>query len=481
MKTIYTNRLLITLTILFTSVVYGSAQLTNTSYFMKTYSNRTSLNPALRPEQPYLGMPIVLNNVYADVKTNTLNLDHLTFPRNGELLSFMHKDVSADQFLKGISNNNRLNMDVSYSLFSLGWFKGTGFWNVDFNIKAHADASVPYSAFELMKKGFAMNEPSYYNVKDTRVKANAYAEIGVAHSRPFLDNHLVLGAKAKLLLGFADFDAYIRDLQVNAGLDEWIIRSHATLQASAPGIRPEFDEEDKLDKFQWKEGFGIPGVGFGFDLGATYSLAGLADLTCGTPADILERLTFSFALTDLGLISWSKGNTSNLYSTLEDQVVTGNFEMDFNDKDNSSLKEDLDKIKDTLEEIIKFKEGASKGRTTGLRTNMNIGLEYEILKNLLSAGLLSTTHFNSMTNVTETTLGVTYRPVQWFEGALSYSFVHSRFDTFGLALNFVPTHGVHFFLASDYLIPHVNSEFIPVSSKGVNIQLGLSIPLGARR
>lgn len=446
---------------------------------MKTYSNRTSINPALRPEQGYIGMPLILNDFYVDVKTNALNMDHLTFRQNGELLSFMHKDVSADKFLNGMPGNSYANMDLNYSLFSLGFYKGKGFWNVDFNIKAHADANVPYSAFELMKKGFAMNEPSYYNVKDTRLTASAYAELGVAHSRPFLDDNLVVGAKAKILFGFASADVYIRDLQINAGLNEWVVRSHATLEASAPGIKPEFDEEGKFDSFEWSETFGLPGVGFGFDLGATYSFAGLADLTCGVPADILERLTFSLAFTDIGLISWSKANTSNLYSSLSDVVVTGDFEIDFNDS--SSLEDDLDKIKDTLEEIIEFKEGDASGRTTGLRTKMNIGLEYEIIKKRLLAGFLSTTYFNAAHNVTETTIAVTGRPIKWFEAALSYSFIHSKFDTFGLALNFSPTRGVHFFLASDYIIPHVNSEFIPVTSKGVNLQLGLSIPLGARR
>ncbi|MCD8176130.1 MAG: DUF5723 family protein [Tannerellaceae bacterium] len=167
---------------------------------METYSNRTSINPALRPEQGYIGMPFILNDLYVDVKTNALNMDHLTFRQNGELLSFMHKDVSADKFLNGMPDNSYANMDLNYSLFSFGFYKGKGFWNVDFNIKAHADANVPYSAFELMKKGFAMNEPSYYNVKDTRLTASAYAELGVAHSRPFLDDNLVVGAKAKFYL-----------------------------------------------------------------------------------------------------------------------------------------------------------------------------------------------------------------------------------------------------------------------------------------
>ncbi|MCD8081516.1 MAG: DUF5723 family protein [Bacteroides sp.] len=465
--------------LLWIAVASLSAQTTNTTYFMKTYSNRTSLNPALRPEQGYLGMPFILNNLYVDVKTNSLNMDHLTFRQDKELLSFMHKDVSADKFLKGISPNNFANVDFNYSLFSFGFYKGKGFWNVDFTIKAHADANIPYSAFELMKRGFAMNEPSYYNVKNTRIKANTYAELGVGHSRPFLNNTLVVGAKAKVLFGLADFDVHIRDMKVDAGLDEGVVRSYATLNGSAPGLMPVFDEDQIFDTYEWKESFGIPGMGMGVDLGATYALSGLSELTNNdTWSDILNRLTVSVAFTDLGFISWSKGNSSHLYSSLEDEVITGNFNIDFDDS--TSLEDDIDKIKDKVEEIIEFKEGEAKSRTTSLRTNMNFGLEYEILKNKLSAGVLSTTYFNSSHTLTEATLGLTYRPASWVETAISYSFVHSKFDTFGFAVNFVPARGVHFFLASDYIIPHVNSEFMPVTSKGINLQMGFSIPLGAR-
>lgn len=173
------------------------AQTTNTTYFMKTYSNRTSLNPALRPEQGYLGMPLLLNDLYVDVKTNTLNLDHLTFKQGGEVLSFMHKNVTDKDFLSGVSKNNYLDTDVNYSLFSMGFYKKEAFWNIDLNLRANVNANIPYSAFELMKKGFAMNEASYYNVKDIRATANSYLELGVGHSRPFLDNTLVVGAKAK--------------------------------------------------------------------------------------------------------------------------------------------------------------------------------------------------------------------------------------------------------------------------------------------
>ncbi|GHT32271.1 hypothetical protein AGMMS49574_15450 [Bacteroidia bacterium] len=64
---------------------------------------------------------------------------------------------------------------------------------------------------------------------------------------------------------------------------------------------------------------------------------------------------------------------------------------------------------------------------------------------------------------------------------MSYSFIHNKFNTVGLALHITPGKGINFFLASDYLLPHVSKEFLPVTSKAVNFQVGFSIPLGAKR
>jgi hypothetical protein len=60
-------------------------------------------------------------------------------------------------------------------------------------------------------------------------------------------------------------------------------------------------------------------------------------------------------------------------------------------------------------------------------------------------------------------------------------FVHSHFNTFGFALHIAPPVGVNFFVASDYIIPHINSNFFPTTSRGLNFQTGISIPLGSRR
>ena len=77
---------------------------------------------------------------------------------------------------------------------------------------------------------------------------------------------------------------------------------------------------------------------------------------------------------------------------------------------------------------------------------------------------------------TELTLSGNYRPVKWFEATLSYSFIHSKFKTYGIALNFSPS-WINFFIGSDYMLTKVTPQCLPVSGNAMNLYMGVSVPL----
>ena len=132
MKTIYKNIRFILLFIATSFFLLPAvAQTTNTGYFMKSQHNRTSLNPALRPEHGYIGIP-GLSNVYVDYKTNSLNLETFMFPGEpaGSLkntVTFLHEGVTTEQFMSNIFNNNYANVDANWTIAGLGFYKGDGF------------------------------------------------------------------------------------------------------------------------------------------------------------------------------------------------------------------------------------------------------------------------------------------------------------------------------------------------------------------
>ena len=476
MKTIHKNFRRISLILVASFFLLPvAAQTTNTGYFMKSQHSRTSFNPALRPEQGFLGFP-GLSNLYIDARTNTFNLEHFVFPGSPKAVTFLHETISYDQFMKGISDNNFVGVDVSYQPISMGFYKGNGFWTVDLGVRAIADVNIPYDVFKLAKQGFADengNPVDGYNFKNIRGTATSYAELGVGHSRPFLDNTLIVGLKAKVLLGLADMDFHIKQLALNTGQDEWTVESEAALNASLRGIKPKYDENGRFSGFEQEGGFGLGGFGLGFDLGASYKFSGISK------NDFLDKLTFSAAFTDIGFISWSGNNSMSLATNPATIPIAGNLNITF---DGDSLKAIFDPIVEAFKDAINLTETDNgNGRTTSLRMNMNLGLEYEIIKNKLSAGILSTTRFNPSCNLTEFTLAGRYKPAKWFEAGLSYSFVYSKLNTFGLALNIVPAKVFNLFLAGDYIIPHWNSDFIPTTTKAFNFQFGVSIPLGKKR
>lgn len=455
------------------------AQIPRSTYFIDKSHSRISLNPALRPESSYIGVPF-LSGIGVNMQTNTINLDNFTFAIPGnKRATFMHSDVTTEQFLSNLSNDNYISADVGYNIFSMGFYKGEGFWNIDFGVKANVDVNLPKSLFRLVKQGFEQDAPTTYDIGGVSATANSYIELGVSYSRPFLNNSLMLGLKTKLLGGIANMDLEAESLNILTDDNKWEASSKVRLNASAPGIKPKYSLKDNglemIDGFDTSNWGKLSGFGLGFDLGAVYDFKNLAGTLDGFSADFLRNLVVSTSLTDIGFISWSKGNSTHLASSGEPVTVYPDYTIH---KDGSTSIEDIfDDMLDDFEQAINLKEQKAKGRTTGLRMTWNLGMEYDILQDKLSAGLLYSNRFGNYFNRQEFTLSGNYKPLSWLATSLTYSFVHSNFDTFGWALYLSPRKGVNFFVVSDYIIPNVSPEWIPTTTKAINVQFGFTIPM----
>lgn len=446
----------------------SKSQIVKTEYFMQTSYLRTYMNPAFAPDQGQIIIP-VLPNIGANIQTNTINLDHLTFKRNGERVTFIHPSVSNQEFLSKIKNDNYLQADVNYKLFAIGLFLKEYYTNFDIGFRTHADINLPKSTFALLKVGFDQDTNSQYNLKNLSATASSFIEIGASQSRQFLNKTLAIGIRAKFLLGAGYLDLDAKNLEIEAGPNSWRALSHVSLKGAAPGVKPKYDSNGFIDGFDF-DSEGIPGYGAGLDIGAVYDL--------GQTLPVLDGLKVSAALNDIGFISWSKNNSLALYSPTTEVIITPN-DYTIGDKSNNLsdvLKDAFDDIKNAIN--LQEDGDARRGVTTSLRMNMYLGAEYELMKDKLSLGALYYARFGNYYTTNELTLSGNYQPLQWLETSLSYSVMFSSFDTFGLGVHIKPKRGVTFMIASDYVIPHVSTQFLPTSSKGVNLQLGFSIPIG---
>lgn len=454
----------------------GIAQSSRTSYFMKTSYARTSLNAALRPDQSYIGIPF-MSNVYLDARTNTFNLNNLTFPMDGERVTFMHAQIPAEKAMKNISDNNYVSANLGFSIFSAGFFRGDSYWSFDLGVRADGDTNVPKSVFELLKVGFKEDETVTHDLSDLSLSQNSFIEISATHSRLFLNNSLTLGVRAKLLLGLSYIDLDAKSLSITAGNEFWTAKSRVKLKGAGPGIYAyysdsEYDPERRnFDGFHYGS-FNIPGYGMGLDIGGVYDFKDV-------PVGFLQKLKASYALNDIGFISWTKSNVVQL-SSQETEVTISPHNYTIIGG-GTSLNDIFDNAVDDIRQAINLHEDASPGGyTTSLRANMNVGLEYEVWKDKMTAGFLYSAHFGKYFTTNEFTFSANYMPKSWLATSFSYSAVYSAFNTFGLAVHIAPAKGLNFFLGSDYTIFKISPQFLPTSSNALNFQMGLSIPFGGK-
>lgn len=438
------------------------AQYLRTSYFMDGVANRLQLNPALTPTRGYVNFPVIgAFNVSA--VSNTLGSQDIY-----DVIDNNSTFYNNQKFMDRLTDENRLNVSLNTDVISFGFYSGKNFWS--FNVGARVDigAKIPKSMFEFLRD---MDSDAYdwnnsdINVQKEELNINAYTEVGLGYARA-INDRLTIGGKFKVLLGMGNLKLNVNQIKLKSNLpSDWNnldpskyddysaeIVTDAYLESSFKGMElTENTEGGKryIDDFDFN-GYGIAGYGGAIDLGASYRL--------------LDNLTLSAAVVDLGFISWSKGSTSiaNTNETREYGIDKGGDMQDFIDIANNG---------DVLDfELLNLqKEPATKSRTSSLHSTMVLGAEYGILNNKIGFGVLSTTRFTQPKTITELTLSANIRPKSWFNIAASYSMLQSSGKSFGLALKLGPL-----FVGTDYM-------YLGKNSKSVNAFLGISIPLGGKK
>lgn len=261
----------------------------------------------------------------------------------------------------------------------------------------------------------------------------------------------------------AKFDNYHANLTVGA-----------ELKSSFKGLELKEEEgKDYVTDFDFDSGkLGIAGYGFGIDLGASYK--------------ILDNLTVSASILDLGFISWSKSSTKIASANPDPIDIKGSTYAGMIDPANaqSSVTNALNQLQNDAEnymdlvtqgdvlnyDMLQLEVGdAKESRKSRLASTLVLGAEYGFFNNKLAVGVLSTTRFVQPDALTELTFSANYRPKSWFNVALSYSAIQSAGKSFGLGLKLGPL-----FVGTDYM-------FLGKNSNSVNGFVGVSIPLGGRK
>lgn len=474
----------------------AQTQGSRSAYFLEGATFRHELNPAFMGERGYVTMP-ALGNLSLGAQSTAGVGDFLFVKPDGDLMTFMHGDVSRDEFLGGLPRRVKFGFSLDETILGIGFYGWGGFNTLGISVKSNTGFSAPDALFRFMKSGVDSPEGSHYQIDDISLLSTSYAEIALGHARE-IDDRWTVGAKVKLLVGLAKATVKVDRLDVTATPDRWqITPSGAQAYLSAKGLvaptRGEtgnYDESDYvMDEAgnrtdQLKPGaerllsyddldfddsnIGPAGFGLAFDLGATYRLN--------------DEWTFSAALLDLGFIRWNHTVKAVMNSSFEfDGFTEIPVNSELGDDDPNSLDNQADRLVDDLEALSKFeKEGEGLSRTTALAATMNLGAQYTLpAYDRLKFGLLSSTRIQGRHWWTEARVSANVSPLRWFEASASYAL--SNFGSAGgLMLNFHPR-GFNFFIAADAPLGKFSPKYYaPVNRFQASFSMGINFTFGPK-
>lgn len=450
--------------------VTAQAQFLRTSYFMEGSHYRMQLNPALTPGRGYINLPAI-GSLNATVNSSSLGYQDIMdiIENSDDSDYFMSQD-----FLNRLDATNNLNVNLSTDILSAGWYKGRNFWSFNIGLRNDIGANIPKNVFEFMNRMNALRASDLLNMDEKfggqRLEINSFAEVGLGFARD-INSRLTIGGKVKALLGIGNIKLDVSDVSFktkgmtgvefdeygNFNIDpsrlggEAEINAQATLESSSKLLELQQGDNGYIDEIDFGS-FGFAGYGVGIDLGASYRL--------------LDNLTISASVLDLGFIKWGKENT---------YIAQGNAEQTrtFTSNNPQEAYDFMDDI--TSGEVLNFdmlemsSQKANESRTTSLTSTVVVGAEYALLNNWLVVGALYTGRFAKPKTLNELTFSANIRPKNYFNVAVSYSVLQGAGKTFGAAVKLGPL-----FVGTDYM-------FFGKDTNNVNAYLGISIPLGKQK
>ena len=504
-KLLWSSKLIGVFFIMLVCTLSANAQFLRTSYFMEGTHYRQQLNPALTPTKGYFNLPVI-GAVNATVGSTSLGYQDII-----DIIDDGDDFYTKPDFMNRLKDNNKLNVNFSTEILSAGWYKGKNFWSFNIGLRTDIGANLTKNMFTFLNEMETVEENwrnSNYDISGQQLNINAYTEIGLGLSRQ-INSRLTVGARVKALLGIGNMELKLNRVAMSANLpsdqqiNQWSSESYwnsmtpsqaaqaaqelkdkfnnyhanltvgAELKSSFKGLELQEEEgKDYVTDFDFDSGkLGIAGYGFGIDLGASYK--------------ILDNLTVSASVLDLGFISWSKSSTKIASANPDPIDIKGSTYANMVDPNNpntvmnavNQLQNEaqgyMDRVTngDVLDyDMLQLEvSDAKESRKSRLASTLVLGAEYGFFNNKLAVGVLSTTRFVQPDALTELTFSANYRPKSWFNVALSYSAIQSAGKSFGLGLKLGPL-----FVGTDYM-------FLGKNSNSVNGFVGVSIPLGGRK
>lgn len=435
------------------------AQNFRTGYFLDGYMYRYQLNPAFQGERGFIALPII-GGTSIGAETN-LGMSTFLYPApDGSLYTSLHPDISNEEFMKKIHKSNPLRANGDFNLLALGFRAKNTYHTLDVSLRGDVNTSLPGDFFRFLKVG-GSDGNTVYDFSNLSVSANVYAQAAYGFSIKIKD-FMSVGLRAKFLMGMANVESNLTDLQLSMNQDKWMVNASGQIIASS--IAGGFMQGEEMNVLnELKAVFKSPSMGAAFDLGVS--------------VDFLKHFTVSASVLDLGFITWKNpvrfnyGPATWEYTGFENISTGGSGE---------NIDEQLDQKLDELTALFNFENPEQMDKyTQKLGFTTLLGLEFRMpFYDKLTIGALGTHRFEGPRSWTEGRFSLNCAPMRWL--SLSANYAISTFgQSYGAALNLHPK-GFNLFLGLDSFKPLFNMtpQFIPIDEINTNLKFGITFPFG---
>lgn len=451
--------------LLLASMTVNAQQNLRSAYFLDGYTFKYRMNAAELGERSFFAIP-AMGRTAVGAETN-LSVSNLLYPmQDGKLATFLHPDVDGNTFLKSLNKNNIIGENADLNILSFGIRTEKSFNTFDISIKERVGVNLPKDLFRLAKMGTNGGNEYLFNLS---ASANAYVEAAYGYSRKIGDN-LSIGGRIKFLIGLADADLRINDMDLTASEDKWTVSADGSLKGSFMSYELQTDNEGKLN-YDFSD--------FGFDINRlkTYLNYGFA-MDLGVKWTFARYFTLSAAINDLGTIAWKNYNVANT-----PKGSSWEFDGFGNLESTDNVDQQLKNLGNELLQSFNLSKAPTKKTNFKMLTmNANAGLEVAMpFYERLTFGILASARFEGPLSWYEGRASVNIAPLRWLSLSASYAYSNTG-SSFGGVLN-IHTNGFNFFLGADSFIPFfkISPQFIPLNTLNTNLEFGLAFPIGKYR
>ena len=459
------KRRIISIALLFASILGINSQELHSYYFLNEWSQRHILNASFAPEYGYFSFT-VLGGIELGLNSNSgiSNYVYSIDPSNPlyakyKFTTFLNSSVDGNVFINALPVTVTMNQNMKLNLLSFGFFtKQNSFWSFDIYLKENFDVTLPKDFFRFAKFGMT-TQNNVYDLKDFGFDQSNMAQVSLGYSRE-INSQLRVGLNTKLLIGLSKIKVNYTKLDLNLSDNGYIMNARGESYIMSDFLSLGKDANDYYDfsTIGLKTSNIKPaGIGAAFDFGFTYKP--------------INRLTIAASVNDIGFLKWNA-------TSIKKGVATSSVEFSgFSNIniDSINVQSQLDQLKTNATNLIKFKETIdNQDYKDNIPYTINLSAEYSLFaskKQNISIGMLFQSYNSTFTKKNELIGAVTLKPFSWFGLSGTCDVWSKDFNRYGLAFNFSPK-WINLYLASDYITPKLNQQYLPIDKINLNLSFG---------